>query len=187
MRKCPCPVWVVKPGGERRRSVVAAIDPDPRRAAEDPLSRTVLELASSLARSNDLELEIVHAWSLRSESLLRSRRLGISDESIEAMLAKSRAEAEKAVHEALKPVDLTDLPHRVSVVRGVPFEIISDFTRNAEVAVLGTLSRTGIAGVLIGNTAERVLRQADCSVFAVKPPGFESPIRLPEEELQMTA
>ena len=103
------------------------------------------------------------------------------------MLAKSRAQAESAVHEALGPIDLSELQHRVSVVRGVPFEVISDYTRNAEVAVLGTLSRTGIAGVLIGNTAERVLRQVDCSVFAVKPPGFESPIRLPEGELQKTA
>ena len=119
--------------------------------------------------------------------MLRSPRLGIAPDRVEAILAKTRKEAESAVREALGQVDLTDLPHRVSVVRGVPFEVISQATRRAEVAVLGTLSRTGIAGVLIGNTAERVLRQVDCSVLAVKPPGFESPITLPEEEPEMTA
>jgi nucleotide-binding universal stress UspA family protein len=73
------------------------------------------------------------------------------------------------------------------VVRGQPFEVISDFTTRVDIAVLGTLSRSGIAGVLIGNTAERVLRNVDCSVIAVKPHGFESPIRLPDENPQTTA
>lgn len=42
--------------------------------------------------------------------------------------------------------------------------------------VMGTLARTGIRGVLIGNTAEKILDQVRCSVVAVKPPGFVSPL-----------
>jgi nucleotide-binding universal stress UspA family protein len=45
---------------------------------------------------------------------------------------------------------------------------------------MGTISRTGVAGLLIGNTAERVLQKANCSVLAVKPDGFSSPVRLDE-------
>jgi len=43
---------------------------------------------------------------------------------------------------------------------------------------MGTLSRTGISGLLIGNTAEKVLRQVDCSVLIVKPDGFITPVKL---------
>ncbi len=45
---------------------------------------------------------------------------------------------------------------------------------------MGTVSRTGVAGLLIGNTAERILRQVDCSVLTVKPDGFITPVRLSE-------
>ena len=47
-----------------------------------------------------------------------------------------------------------------------------------DLVVMGTVARSGIAGMLIGNTAERVLRKLPCSVLAVKPEGFTSPVRL---------
>lgn len=46
----------------------------------------------------------------------------------------------------------------------------------AELVVMGTLGRTGITGFVIGNTAEQILNQIDCSVLAIKPAGFISPV-----------
>lgn len=43
---------------------------------------------------------------------------------------------------------------------------------------MGTFARIGIAGFFIGNTAEAILEQLQCSVLAVKPPGFVSPVSL---------
>ena len=43
--------------------------------------------------------------------------------------------------------------------------------------VMGTLCRTGIPGFFIGNTAETILNQVDCSVLTVKPKGFVSPVK----------
>ena len=45
---------------------------------------------------------------------------------------------------------------------------------------MGTVARTGIPGLLIGNTAETILQRVDCSVLAVKPDGFVSPVGLDE-------
>ena len=42
---------------------------------------------------------------------------------------------------------------------------------------MGTVGRSGIDGVIIGNTAEKVLNRIECSVLALKPPGFVTPIR----------
>jgi hypothetical protein len=39
---------------------------------------------------------------------------------------------------------------------------------------------TGVAGLIIGNTAENVLRQVDCSVLTVRPDRFVTPVRLNE-------
>ena len=49
-----------------------------------------------------------------------------------------------------------------------------------DVVVMGTIARTGIAGFIIGNTAETILDQLTCSVLAVKPPGFVSPVKVGE-------
>jgi nucleotide-binding universal stress UspA family protein len=38
------------------------------------------------------------------------------------------------------------------------------------------VARVGIPGLLMGNTAETLLHRLDCSMLAVKPPGFVSPI-----------
>ncbi|MEM9558106.1 MAG: universal stress protein [Acidobacteriota bacterium] len=175
-RKCPCPVWVVKPGEPTAGRVVAAIDPDPDDPAGDVLSRTVLELALSLARSRDSELEIIHAWRLVSESMLRSPRLNVPSEQIDALLDETRERAEAVVRGLVETVDLSTVRHRVTIAEGLPAGVISRATEAADIAVLGTLSRAGLAGVLIGNTAEQVLRRVDCSVLAVKPPGFKSPV-----------
>ena len=48
--------------------------------------------------------------------------------------------------------------------------------KHIDVIVLGTVCRTGVPGLSIGNTAERVPRQADCSVLTVKPEGFVTPV-----------
>ena len=50
-----------------------------------------------------------------------------------------------------------------------------------ELIIMGTVGRTGISGFFIGNTAEAILGRVDCSVLAVKPPGFETPVHLDVE------
>ena len=50
----------------------------------------------------------------------------------------------------------------------------------ADLVVMGTVARTGIPGFFMGNTAETILNQINCSVLAIKPPGFVTPITLEE-------
>ena len=56
---------------------------------------------------------------------------------------------------------------------------IIDFARQqgVDLAVLGTRGHTNLREVLLGSTAERVLRDTPCSILAVKPAGFESPVK----------
>ncbi len=47
---------------------------------------------------------------------------------------------------------------------------------DADLLVMGTVSRGGVAGLLMGNTAERLLDRVDCSLLTIKPADFISPI-----------
>ena len=55
---------------------------------------------------------------------------------------------------------------------------ITEFTKQVDGAlvVLGTRGRTNLRDVLLGSTAERVVRDAPCSVLTVKPEGFDHPL-----------
>jgi universal stress protein E len=48
----------------------------------------------------------------------------------------------------------------------------------ADLVVMGTVARTGIPGFIMGNTAETILNQIECSVLAIKPAGFITPVTL---------
>ena len=47
-----------------------------------------------------------------------------------------------------------------------------------DLIVMGTIVHSGVEGLLLGSTAEKVLGEAEVSVLAVKPEGFVSPIKL---------
>lgn len=50
---------------------------------------------------------------------------------------------------------------------------------------MGTVGCTGLAGIIMGNTAEAVIRQLRGSVLAVKPPGFVTPVTVSEPAEQV--
>ncbi len=73
-----------------------------------------------------------------------------------------------------------DLVLGVLIVEGMAGDIIPTLARKLtiDLIVMGTVARTGIPGLIIGNTAESVLSQISCSVLAVKPPDFVTPVTL---------
>ena len=65
------------------------------------------------------------------------------------------------------------------VKRGRPAEVIQQLSEKiqADLLVMGGACRTRVPGFLIGSTAEIVLTDVDCSVLAIKPKGFVSPLQ----------
>jgi nucleotide-binding universal stress UspA family protein len=65
-------------------------------------------------------------------------------------------------------------------LKGDPRKTIPEFTNEikADLVVMGTVARTGLSGFFMGNTAETILNQLNCSVLAIKPPGFVTPVTL---------
>jgi nucleotide-binding universal stress UspA family protein len=178
MRKCPCPVWVVKPAHhEPYARILAAVDTDPDDDSQDALNSTIMDLATSLAQLEQSVLHVVHVWALFGEQLLHDSGR-VPENQLGGWLRNSQDRHQTALDRLLGKYDLTKLEHRIHLHKGEPESAIPELTRAEQVdlIVMGTVCRTGIAGFFIGNTAERILQQVDCSVLTVKPEGFVSPV-----------
>ena len=184
LRQCPCPVLILKPAVHGLfDNVLAAIDVETHDAAHDKLNRTIISLASSIARTDDAKLHVVSAWDMWGEQNLR-RRAG--DNEVDAVMEHHHQQVEEETGDLLQDtIDSVD-DVDVKVKRGNPATVISYYVdqTEADLLVMGTVCRTGIAGFLIGNTAEAVLSDVHCSVLALKPDGFVCPVTLADEEMQ---
>ncbi len=179
MRKCPCPVWVMKPAAGRRfHRILAAVDPAPDGPA-NPLDLQILEMASSLARTERCRLDIINAWELDGADLHTSRS-EITPDIRARLLERNEAARRQALGRLVEHVDLRDVCFDLHLPAGRPELAIPALVRDHEgdLIVMGTATRGGVAGLLIGTTAELVLRQVDCSVLTVKPEDFITPVTL---------
>jgi nucleotide-binding universal stress UspA family protein len=184
MRKCPCPVWVFKPVPHKRFvRILAAVDPDPFDKQKDALAVKILELATSLARLEGSELQVIHAWSVYRENKLPEWHASSNREAVDTISRDTEATHGRWLNELLAKHKLTGIRHNVRLLHGEPAEVIIKLAarRRVDLIVMGTVGRTGIPGFFIGNTAETVLRQVNCSVLAVKPDGFVSPVQQEEQ------
>ncbi len=177
MRKCPCPVWAIKPSSDVPfPRILAAVDPGLDDRESISLNRKILEMSSSLAEMHKSELHIVHVWDFLIKSVMIPKTT--TDE-----MAEQVRTMRKSWFNELLGTYVPDLPEKQAhLIRGEAGIQIPRFARetDADLIIMGTVCRTGIPGLFIGNTAERILYRVDCSVLAVKPEGFTSPIEVNE-------
>lgn len=192
LRKCPCPVWLTRPDEKSNYGcIVAAVDfnlDNMSNTVEQRLNQQILELSSSLALSDFASLHLVHAWDAPAEVMVRSW----ADNPDEAGM--TYVEGERSHHEIafnrlrdqlrgqIGKEAYDHLSPQFHLRRGAAATVIPAIAKqlHADLVVMGTVARTGIAGLFIGNTAEAILEQLQCSVLAVKPSGFVSPMELSE-------
>ena len=180
MRKCPSPVWAVKSTHRGEFSkVLAAIDPATRAENINKLNRNILKLAVSLAKREGSELHIVHCWQQPWEIILQTNR-EISKNKLREFIHETRDKHNSKLKSCLSEHKLDGIDHHVHLLKGEPGTLIPELAKEKDIdaIVMGTVCRTGVEGFFMGNTAEKILNQVECSVLTVKPDGFESPITL---------
>lgn len=166
VRKSPSPVLLVQ---ERQtgafKSVVACID-------FSDTSRDALERAIRTAAQDSAMLHVVHvfygpwnrphywepAWPVKEE--MRGEYTAQMQQKMQEFCAPFRHELEflKAQYH---PIDHSG-SHGVAITEFVK-------KHNADLVVLGTRGRTNLRDMIIGSTAERVVRDAPCSILAIRP------------------
>ena len=193
LRKCPCPVWLIKSvTAKPYRRILAAVDVDNAGTPEESKTRTalnrqILEMAISLALSEFAELHIVHAWQAVGESTMRGAFLHTPEEKIIAYVEEVRQQQATRFDSLIKEVTssmgedaVNYLKPQTHLVKGLARKEIPALAKqiSCDLVVMGTVARTGIPGFIMGNTAETILNQIDCSVLAIKPPGFQTPVTI---------
>lgn len=195
LRKCPCPVWLVKPETqEPYHRILAAVDveddyPPTELQTRRALNGLVMELAGSLAVSEFAELHVVHAWEAFGEDALRhsgfmSRPEAEVDAYVEQVHRRHAELLDALLQESVAKLggqDAVDyIRPQLHLLKGSARRVIPELVKRLKIdcIVMGTVARTGVPGFIIGNTAETILHQIDCSVLAVKPEGFLTPVTL---------
>ena len=196
LRKCPCPVWLVKPEQHRDyQRILAAVDIDDTHPEEEigtrrQLNFQILELASSLALSQSAELHLVHAWTAPGERLLRhgfsARPIDEVDSYVENVKQRRIRCLDTFTNEIAQKIgqDAIDfLNPEKHVIKGSPRRVIPEIAESLDVdlVVMGTVAHVSLPGFFMGNAAEDILSQLTSSVLAVKPQGFKSPITLEQD------
>ena len=170
-RKCPASVWVCKAEHIGPPKVVlAATD------FSDVSRRAVME-GLWVAQQASAPLHLLHVIdSMDIPEDVISKVPGGS-----SLREEINEAAKHRLDEFLASLDTNAAQVHSHLSWGTPWQEIRRFAahQEADLIAMGTVGRSGIKGVLLGSTAEKVLTTCDCSLLTVKPEGYESPISPP--------
>lgn len=171
IRSCPVPLWLVKPRPiSARPRIVAAVDPLHEHDKPADLDHRILDAASALRSVVDGELNLVHVYEI-------APALAVSTDSMAMPISwpfRELAEALKKQHSdaVFELADGHALDRdAVHIYEGRTHQTLIRLTQqmNADVVVLGAVSRSGLRRLFLGSTAEQVLDQLPCDMLIIKP------------------
>lgn len=176
LRQCPCPVWLIKNGKKKIRTVLAALDVTSNDKKTRRLSGQILEFAASVTK---LEKANVHALSAWVEPMPPAMIRNIDTTALKEIKQAHKDKVLERFSALMASESAAGLDIDEHVLHGLAEGEIARFVEDyaVDLLVMGTLSRSGIPGLLIGNTAEKVLDEVNCSVLTLKPQGFRTVIK----------
>jgi len=127
-----------------------------------PDSAAALAWARALVAKTGGKLVLVHAYDLAS---LATASGALAAASVEKALAETARQKMAELRGTLSGVDVET---HLSAARPDPTILDAAQRTNADLIAIGTRGRTGLAHVVLGSTAERVIRRAHVPVVTVK-------------------
>jgi len=115
-----------------------------------------------LAKSMNAEVTVLSVVDTNSLTYA-AQGLGYAD--IYSYLEKG---AEAAVDQVYREGKKRGVAVKAVVARGVPANEIIDASKKYDLIVMGSLGRTGLAHLLLGSVAEKVVRFAACPVLVIR-------------------
>jgi universal stress protein E len=176
IRNCAATLWLVKPRPPGQRPCfIAAVDPLHERDKPADLDRRILTTAQDLCAALKGELHVFHAFdvtaaiAMSTDAVSMPIALPIND-LVDAMRAEHSEAVERLAKAHRVPAE------RVHVLQGGTRQQLLALTEQlrADAVVMGAISRSGLKGLFLGNTAEDVLDRLHCDLVIVKPDGFKA-------------
>ncbi|WP_375749070.1 universal stress protein [Vibrio sp. HN007] len=175
MRKSEVPIWAVNSSLGPAKKVVVAVDVGREELQE--FNFKLVKSALDLSSVYEAELVLCHAWQLEHEGFLRKWER-YEDLDIALLMENMRDDRIARLQNIVEVLGAQNNRVNYTLLEGNARESIPQFVarESVDMVVLGSMSRTGIAGFLMGNTAESLLNKIDCSVLTLKPDDFNSPV-----------
>jgi len=173
LRKCPCPVLLVKDHKwPEHGNILAAINVASDEDEHKSLNSVITEQAIALAQLINANVNLVNSYPGTPVNIAIEIPEFNSHEYNQAMLSQH----EEAMDKHAASFDIA--PEYTYVKEGLPEDVIESLSQelDAELVILGTIGRTGLSAAFIGNTAEHVIDRLNCDVLALKPFGYQSPL-----------
>ncbi|MDU7297883.1 MAG: universal stress protein UspE [Klebsiella pneumoniae] len=180
LRKCPCPVWMVKDqpwpeGGKALVAVNLASEENYHNTLNEKLVRETLSLAEEV---NHTEVHLIGAYPVTPINIaieLPDFDPSVYNDAIRGqhLLAMKALRQKFGIDEKFTHVE-----------KGLPEEVIPDLAEHlqAGIVVLGTVGRTGLSAAFLGNTAEQVVDHLRCDLLVLKPEAYQTPVELDDDD-----
>lgn len=164
-RRCPCPVWVVGNDGRLPRRMLVAIDPTLDRTRRNMASR-LLEWSDRVRGLANADLHVASAWHAPGAEILKDK---IDREDWDRYVRDCRERAETSLETLLHDSAGGRVLDQTHLIEGHARDVIPEFAESGDfdLLVVGAVGRTGVAGELLGETAESIVRAVQCSVLVV--------------------
>jgi nucleotide-binding universal stress UspA family protein len=132
-------------------------------------SELACDYALTLAKLAGAEVHVLHVigeFADRRKSMIQPESMALLEREVEI-------QAVKEMEEFCKKKFNGELLHTSEVVLGIPFEEIIKKAGElpADLIVVGTHGRTGLEHVIVGSTAERLVRRSPVPVLTVRVAG----------------
>jgi len=183
IRRCPRAVLILPAETSKKVSKIAVAIDDPGEAdkpkADKSMPARLIECAGALATAMGVrDICLVHAWTAPAFEMLDHPRAGLSKSEVDSYLRSWERKHENYVHDLsdqanaqFKREEITFGPH---IAMGAAEAVIPGILERigADILVIGSANRTGIAGLFFGNTAEKILDWIKTAVLVIKPEDF---------------
>lgn len=177
IRHCPCPVWFVRRAElPRSPKLLVAVDPFHAHAKPTGLDDRLLTAANGLAHVLGATVDVVHAY---HAPLVAATGTITEPFRMPSAAYAARDGVERAKGMVCRLAERFDVdPDHCHLIEGDPSIVLARFAsrQDADVLVMGAVSRSVVTRAAIGNTAERVIDGVDCDVLVVKPRGFKTSV-----------
>lgn len=185
-QKCPCPVWVMKPGKTLAHTkILVALDAR-LKPSESALNVKLMEMATSLAARDNAELHVVHAWELNANDTATIWS-GTSGDQRREVFDRNVAQHRGALTGFLDACTLPRVETHLHLPQSRPVPAISQVAEEngIDLIVMGASAQVGGTRLLLRNATQSILGFVKCSVLTVKPENFEAAAVLPKIRLRV--
>lgn len=172
LRHCPAPVMLVKSAQPwRHNRVLACIDATSPDKGHQLINDNILSYAEHLSDHFETDLHLVNAYPLVSVAFAMVPEVSAPDD-IQHYIHEQH---EDACEQWARKYNIN--ADHIHIGEGDPENVVARVAEEteADLVVVGSIGRTGLAGVLIGNTAEQLVDKVNCDVIVIKPSDGVSP------------